>query len=171
MLLTEIHGRTISFADPDYEPGAVDREAKARAGAAQALQKSNEIARKIASELGGKTRDVTLVGQIDRPTYTYVEGIKFTTRSGKDVNASIRYDAFSRNLALYLEPSPIPRKGDEGKSAEAVIKHVADDHGKKLYGMDFHSSSGTHVDWIDLGLNKENTIDIVKAIINVAKKY
>jgi hypothetical protein len=173
--LSEIRAGMGNFdlRDPDSAPGAAEREGDARSKAAKRLEKSNELMYKVADELGGKAKETSIGSGFNKKTYVLVDGIKFNTKSGKKVQARIGYDSFRNGIALYLEPSPIPRKGDEAEKARDKIKEASKGTGQAQYNTDFNSWEGKTLDWVSMDPidDVSKAVKFIKAVIEVAMKF
>jgi hypothetical protein len=104
-LLKEIHQGRISFADPDHEPGAVEREGAAQdAAAGRHFNASEALAGDVATALDAKVK------KWKEGTWSINQGREWinlslptiTTKSGMKLNASIAHDSFSRGYSLAI---------------------------------------------------------------------
>ena len=97
-----------NFSDPDHEPGAVEREGNARNAFAEKLDLSNDEITKAAKTLGGTLKLSKISNSFPPRTYVGISGLDFVTESGKNISCRFLYESFSKKMALFFHPSPIP---------------------------------------------------------------
>jgi hypothetical protein len=163
MKLDEIYGgRRISFADPDREPGAVEREGKARQGAAQRQEVSNDAMEDVAEKLGGKSSRVPYAHSGEKDEFVKITGLRW----GKGT-ASLGMDPFTKKIAMFIGNSPLPWGSAPGYSdVKAIVLREAKKCGLSIYGTDLSSTHGKKVDWINLGwsITPEQVDGVVKFV-------
>ncbi len=192
-LIQEIHtvGRIVDLRDPDYLPGAVEREAKARAAAAgahfngtEALK--NDVAKKFkATVKTWKTGSHSIDHGREWVTLEFPEII---ANSGMKFKVRIGHDSFRNDYALSIVPQAkraeakfIPNLS-KAKEIETVIKHDWEKAtGTKLYDLDvsvgrddaskdlYHSPITVHVRAPSAKLTTAKYVKGVKEILDTIK--
>jgi hypothetical protein len=136
----------VSFADPDHEPGAVEREGEARAAAAGShFNGTQALLKDVATHFGAKTRSWEKGhNSWDKETWAEVKIPPFKTDKGAELSARISHDPFREGrYVLSITPKHLRAEGPFVDSKELLQKlQTAIQHdwqkatGQKLHVLD-----------------------------------
>ncbi len=159
MKLQELFEGTISFADPDREPGAVDREADARAALNKRELASSDAWESLVSKLKGKMR------WHKKPT----SGYDSKPGVGADLPGGYGLSMFRSDVMLDIPKSV-------NKTHREAIKQIWKKHGERLYDTDFRTMDGGSTDSFNAlnvgyysSLDGKDGVNLTKAIIETYK--
>jgi len=162
-----------NFADPDYAPGAMEREGDARSALKKREAATRAAIPEIAKAVGGEAFDF----KIGDDTWTGIKGIPAVTKAGKEISLGIKWDSFNRCLSLAIEDSNLPSKfvdREKGTIIAGIIAHAADDAGiDSFWAQPRSESSSDMVTRIGLphSFIAEQAIPFIKDIIKLIKRY
>ena len=139
-------GHHISFADPDHEPGAIEREGEARAAAAGShFNGTQALLKDVAPHFNATTRTWDKGhSSWDKEQWAEIKIPPFATRKGAQLRARIAHDPFrDGRYVLTITPKHLRNEGAFVPSREAADKlsaAIAHDWekatGEKLHVLD-----------------------------------
>lgn len=193
-LIKQLHeNHYISFADPDYEPGAVEREAEARAHAeGRHFNGTQALLNDVAHHFGAKTRTWEKGHNLwAKQTYADLTFPKFTTKNGTTLTVKIAYSPFHEGYyVLTAAPEHLRTDGpfipnrEFGQKLAALIEHDwSKATGEKLHVLDircpidngsrdmYHSSLSVRIGAPSETLPTAKYIKGVQSIIDTLEMY
>lgn len=141
-------GNPISFADPDHEPGAVEREGRARAEAeGRHFNGTQALLNDVAHHFGAKTRTWEKGhNSWDKQTWAELKLPKIQSKGGKTLSARIAYSPFHEGYyVLSVAPQHLRSEGsfipnrELGQKLVSLIQHDwLKATGQQLHALDIN---------------------------------
>lgn len=177
--------RHISFADPDHEPGAIDREAEARMSADQRAKANLEVVKMIGTHFPGHQYSTWGGRNSHNPfsTERATASWKIVTHDGKKLDCKVAWSEFDHNYVFSIVPAGTKKQVKFTQSSHSsALKAQIVSMGKK-FGFDiyphgvriptehdgeydlYHYPLTVVLDWQTL--TKENVSKIVKFITQI----
>lgn len=138
------HGRSISFADPDHEPGAVEREGAARAAAAgRHFNGTQALLQDVAPYFDASIRTWEKGhNSWDKETYAELKFPPLTTKNGNTLLVRITHDSYrGYGYVLSVQPKHLRADGAFVKDQEtsSKISSVVSHDWEKATGKELHA--------------------------------